>query len=82
VAQAITVNYSMSGTASLGSDYKLSGTLGQATIPAGQFSVRVQLKAKKDQATEGSETAIMTLQPGSGYNIGAQNQATVSISDP
>jgi hypothetical protein len=80
VAQDTAVNFSMSGTASLGSDYRLSAS-SQATILAGQNSANVQLKAKKDSATEGNETAIMTLQAGSGYNIGNPNQATVSIAD-
>jgi hypothetical protein len=81
VAQDTTVNYSMSGTATLGSDYRVSAPPGQAKILAGQTSVGVKLKAKKDQAAEDTETATMTLQPGSGYNIGGQNQATISIMD-
>jgi hypothetical protein len=36
---------------------------------------------KIDQVTDGTETAIMTLQPGSGYKVGNKNQATVSILD-
>jgi hypothetical protein len=79
--QAITVHYSMSGTASLGPDYTLNGTAGQATIPRGKSSVKVELSSKRDHVTEGTETAIMTLQPGSGYQLGSPSQATVSISD-
>jgi hypothetical protein len=71
----------MSGTAALGPDYTLNGTPGKATIAAGKSAVKVQLKTKKDHAAEGSETAIMTLQPGSGYQLGSPAQATVSISD-
>jgi hypothetical protein len=82
VAQSVTVNYSMSGTASLGNDYTLNGIAGQVTIPAGQSSGKVKLKSITDGSTEGTETAIMTLQPGVGYIIGNKNQATVSISDP
>jgi hypothetical protein len=81
VAQATTVNYSMSGTATLGADYTLSGTPGRATIAVHKSSVQVELKAKRDNATEGSETAIMTLRPGSGYELGSPSQATVTISD-
>jgi hypothetical protein len=81
VAQATIVNYTMSGTASQGSDYTLSGTPGRATIAAHKSSVQVELKAKRDHATEGTETAIMALQPGSGYELGSPSQATVSISD-
>ena len=71
----------MSGNATLGTDYRLSAPPGQVTIPAGQFSARVQFKAKKDNAPEGTETATLTLQPGSGYNVGSPNQATISIAD-
>ena len=71
----------MSGTATNGTDYKLSGTPNQVTIPAGQSSAAVTLKSKADLITEGTETAIMTLQPGSGYQLGNKNQATVSILD-
>jgi serine protease AprX len=81
VTQSVTVNYSMSGTASLGPDYTLN-TAGQVTIPAGQSSGKAKLRARTDSLTEGSETAIMTLQPGPGYTIGNKNQATVSIADP
>src|ERR1051325_4858701 len=81
VSQSITVGYAMSGTATNGTDYKLSGTANQVTIPAGQSSAAVTLKSKADHVTEGTETAIMTLQPGSGYKVGRNNQATVSILD-
>jgi hypothetical protein len=71
----------MSGTATNGTDYKLSGTANQVTIPAGQSSATVTLKSKADGVTEGTETATMTLQPGSGYRVSRNNQATVSILD-
>jgi hypothetical protein len=69
----------MSGTATLGTDYVLSGAPGQVTIPAGQSSGTVTLKAKRDNVQENTETAVMTLQPGTGYRLGANKQATVSI---
>jgi hypothetical protein len=81
VTQPITVGYAMSGTATNGTDYKLSGTANQVTIPAGQSSATVTLKSKADGVTEGTETATMTLQPGSGYRVSRNNQATVSILD-
>jgi hypothetical protein len=81
VSQSITVGYAMSGTATNNTDYKLNGTANQVTIPAGQSSATVMLKSKADHVTEGTETAIMTLQPGSGYKVGRNNQATLSIMD-
>src|SRR5581483_6543842 len=89
--QNVTVSYGMSGKASLGSDYTLSGTVGQVTIPAGQRSATVTLTATKDNLKEKPETAVMTLRTGSGYQFpttgtGRRKKtviptATVSISD-
>src|SRR5205807_30364 len=50
VSQSTTVHYSMSGTASLGTDYTLSGSPGQVTIPAGQSSGSVTLSASSTNA--------------------------------
>jgi hypothetical protein len=79
--QSTTVNYAMSGTATLNGDYRLSGTPGQMTILAGQSTGKVTLTSRRDTAAEGTETAIMTLQPGSGYTLGNPVQATVSVLD-
>ena len=79
--QSITVNYAMSGSATPGSDYRLSNTSGQVTILAGHSVGKVTITSKRDATTEGTETAIMTLQPGSGYTLGNPRQATVSILD-
>jgi len=48
------------------------------TIPAGQSMATVTLISRVDPVTEGTETAIMTLQPGKGYKIGNPSQATIS----
>ena len=71
----------MSGTAVLGTDYKLSGgpQPGQVTIAAGQSSAAVALKSAPDQQSESTETATMTLQRGGGYKLAEQKEATVSI---
>jgi hypothetical protein len=81
VSQDLTVYYAMSGTATQNTDYFLVGTEGQAIIKAGRSSAAVTLKARYDSATEGTETATMTLQPGAGYKVGKNNQATLSILD-
>ena len=73
---AVTVHYSMSGTAQVGSDYTLSGTFGQVTIPAGQTSSTVTLHALQ----RGRKTAIMTLTNGMGYTVSTvRKRATVTI---
>jgi len=79
VFQSVTVNYSMSGTAKLGSDYTLSGTPGKVTIPGGQTSGTVTLNAAPNKALKTKKTAIMTLQSGAGYKLGKSKTATVTI---
>jgi subtilisin family serine protease len=79
VTRSITVGYAMSGTATSGTDYTLSGRPNQVRIPAGQSSATVTLTSQLDQVTEGTETAIMTLQRGRGYKLGPNKEATLSI---
>ena len=76
----LTFNYTVSGTATNGVDYtNLTGT---ATIAAGQSSVNIAVTPVDDQLGEGTETSILTLASGSGYNTSAtKSSATVSIID-
>ena len=69
VAQDTTVSYAMSGKAAQGSDYTMSGPLGEVIIPAGQSSGSATLTALIDNKKEKKEKAVMTLQPGSGYDF-------------
>ena len=75
--QPVTVNYSMSGGAALGTDYTLSGTPGEVTIPAGQSSAKVILRAVRNV----KKTATMNLTPGSGYFLSgfADGMASIKI---
>ena len=84
------MGFAMSGKAGLGRDYTLS--LGQITIAAGQTTASITLNAIADGVKEKAETAIMTLQPGSGYTFGGSTggkkskktkapSATLTISD-
>lgn len=79
VSRSITVGYAMSGTATNGTDYTLSGKPNQVRIPAGQSSSTVTLTSQPDQVTEGTETAVMTLQRGRGYKLGRNKEARLSI---
>jgi len=77
-ANSLTVNYTMSGTASNGLDYQpLSGTV---TIPAGQSGATVGAGIINDSLIEGSETATLTLTPNIAYGLGIAN-ATQYITD-
>ena len=77
VGSPIIINYTISGTATSGSDYTaLSGTV---TIPNGQQSATVTVTPIDDIEAEQSETVILTLSEGTGYNMGTPATATVNI---
>src|SRR5205807_1035599 len=73
-----TVFYNMSGKAKLGTDYTLSGTPGQVTIPANQSSTAVTLHALNNSRTKAAP-ARMTLQSGAGYKLGNPKKQNVAL---
>jgi hypothetical protein len=76
VGSPLTVFYSMAGSATLGTDYTLSGTPGQATIPAGSSSATVVLHAMGGVG----KNATMVLVNGPGYFISSlAGQDTIRI---
>jgi hypothetical protein len=87
---ALVVNFSVSGNATIGSDYHLIAngaqlpdtTTNSVTIPAQQTSVQVILAVIDDTVSEPTETATLTVQPnGTAYNIGGAANASVTIMD-
>jgi hypothetical protein len=81
VSKPLTISYSMSGSAALGSDYTLNGSHNKVTIPAGQSSATVTLhsiEGSKDESKERIQTVTMTLSKGAGYTL-KNNTATVTI---
>ena len=88
LAKPLAIHYKMSGTADRGptDDYALNPGTNPVTIPAGQTSVAVTLNAPVDaNPAKGptAETAIMTLQAGTGYFAGTPpDKATVTILQP
>ena len=72
------VFYSMSGKAQLNTDYTLSGTPGQVTIPADQSSATVTLHALNNARTKAAP-AKMALQPGADYKLGNPKKATAAL---
>ncbi|MBI4664010.1 MAG: hypothetical protein HY735_34875 [Verrucomicrobia bacterium] len=76
---SLTANYSLSGTASNGTDYQQLGT--SVTIPAGASSARITVRPIDDTAIEGNETVILTLSANPAYTVGSPNSATVTIAD-
>jgi subtilisin family serine protease len=76
---ALTVNYTISGTATNGTDYKnLSGTV---TFAPGSSTAVIDINPIDDTLVEPSETVILTLLGSSTYQIGTSNTATVTIAD-
>ena len=73
---AITVNYSTGGTATLNTDYTLSGTPGMVVIPANTATATITLHAIADTLNETNpENAKIVVQPGTGYDVPAQPDA-------
>lgn len=77
---ALTVNLTIAGTATNGTDYNTIART--VTIPAGATSANIDVTVRDDTAAEGSETVALTLAAGTGYAINtAGSTATVSIAD-
>lgn len=75
----LTVNYTLSGTATNGVDYQtLSGTV---VIPDTQSGVNLTMTPTDDALAEGTETVTLTVQPGTGYGVDWPASATFEIAD-
>jgi hypothetical protein len=79
VPSPLVVNYTMSGTATEGSDY--SATTGSATIPADAKSVYIAITPVNDTTAEGMESIVMNLTPASGIYGLSTPSATMLLGD-
>jgi len=77
-AQALSVNYTLTGTTVAG-DY--TGPTGTATFAQGSSFATVNITPVDDGTAEDNETVIMTLSPLATYNVGTVKTATVTIVD-
>jgi gliding motility-associated-like protein/uncharacterized repeat protein (TIGR01451 family) len=80
-AEPVTVQYTISGTATPGADYNaLTGTI---TIPAGQNAVTVPVQVIDDSGVEGPETVFLRITGGQSagytYTVGASGEGEVTI---
>ena len=76
---AITVNYSISGSASNGFDYvTLPGSL---TLKAGASATNIIITPIPDNVPEGDRTVTLTLLPSAKYSLTTLSNATVIIHD-
>ncbi|MBD1923771.1 S8 family serine peptidase [Microcoleus sp. FACHB-831] len=78
-ATALTVNYTLGGSATNGTDY--SNITNSIVIPVGQTSVTLPINVINDRSVEGNETLSLSLATSSAYGIGSANAATVTIGD-
>ena len=76
--QGISVEVAASGTATAGSDYMTPITINFAPY---QVTANVQVFPLQDGAQEPDETITYTLQPGTGYDVGANPSATITLYD-
>jgi hypothetical protein len=74
---ALTVRYTVAGTALSGGDYvALTGT---AVIPAGSNTAVITVTPRNDAIIEVNETVVVTLSANAAYVLGSPRVATVSI---
>ncbi|WP_081417803.1 S8 family serine peptidase, partial [Microcystis aeruginosa] len=80
LSSALTVNYTLAGTATLGSDYTNPGA-GKATFAAGFSKATIILPTKDDLLSDPSETIITKITAPVGYTISGPDNATATILD-
>jgi len=81
IASAINVAYTVAGTASV-DDYISSPSLsGVVSLSPSNTEQVINISALDDTLFEGKETLVLTLQPGSGYQLSNAVTATVNIVD-
>ena len=76
---ALTVNYSIGGTATSGTDY--TGATGTVSFAAGNSTATVTVDPTPDTTVEPDETVILTVAAGVGYNVGSPSAATGTIAN-
>jgi Ca2+-binding RTX toxin-like protein len=85
--EAMTVNFSVGGTATFNTDYTQSGadtftsTTGTVSFAVGSLTATVTVDPSADITVEPDETVILTVTAGTGYSIGAPNSATGTINN-
>jgi len=82
-----TINFSIGGSATFTTDYTQSGaatfngTTGTVTFASGSNTATVTLTPVGDTTVELSETILLTVTGGTGYDIGTPNAATGTITN-
>ncbi|MXX10934.1 MAG: hypothetical protein F4Z68_05975, partial [Nitrospira sp. SB0667_bin_9] len=75
----VTVNYTVSGTATAGADY--TPLSGQVTVSAGKATAAIPVTILDDSLLDQKETVVVALAAGTGYRVGKQDRHTLAIAD-
>jgi hypothetical protein len=78
-ASALTVYYSVGGTATAGVDYQALGT--SVSFAVGSSTAVQSVIVLDDQAVEEAETVVLSLAEGSGYVVGPLGPARMTLAD-
>jgi hypothetical protein len=81
----LTVNYTVAGSATLGTDYTgipSTPTIKTVTFAAGASAATVTVDPTADAEVEGDETVSLTLAAGTGYTIGTTTAVSGTILPP
>jgi len=78
---ALTVTFSVEGSAASGSDYFALGTNGTVTIPAGTNAILLTLTPIDDPTEETEESVIVRLLERPGYQLGSSQAQLYIVSD-
>ncbi|WP_172969347.1 choice-of-anchor Q domain-containing protein, partial [Microcystis aeruginosa] len=76
---ALTVNYTLGGTATLNTDYTRTGTTNTVTFAANSSTATVTVDPTADTTVESDETVTLTLAAGTGYKVGTTTPVTGTI---
>lgn len=76
---AVTVNYTISGTAINGSDYV--SVPGSVTLAAGRIATNIVITPIADNLVEGDETVTLSLIPSTNYILTTLTNATIVLQD-
>jgi hypothetical protein len=86
-SEALTVHFSVGGSATLDADYVSSGaatfsaTTGTVTFAAGNNTTVLTVDPVSDTTVEPDETVVLALTPASGYNVAVPSAATGTIAN-
>ena len=77
--EALTVGYSIDGTAVANGHY--TALPGSVTLPVGAASASITVQAIENAVYEGPTSVVLTLLPSAHYDLGADTTATVTVAD-